>query len=69
MKDDTFILYRLDLSNSQWNNLYINKTETLEIQVKQNRRPRITFNMVQSQYPSNCTEVYSGTFDEIFITS
>ena len=69
LENDTFILYRLDLSNSQWNNLYINKTETLEDQVKQKRRPRIKFNMIQSQYPSHCTIIYKGTFDDIFITS
>jgi hypothetical protein len=69
LENDIFILYRLDLSNSQWNNLYINKTETLEDQVTQKRRPRITFNMIRSQYPSHCTIIYKGTFDEIFITA
>ena len=66
--NDKFILYQVLLkrTSSEWKNIKVSKTQTFEDQVKQGRRPRITWESLQPQINSYCNKVYDGTFDDIF---
>lgn len=66
--DDTFILWKLNVSNEspEWRNIRINKNQTLEEQCKQGRRPHISWDNIQSQIPEKCVQVYYGNFEGIF---
>lgn len=67
--NDYFILYRISLkrTSTEWKNIKMNKTQTFEDQIKQGRRPRITWEALYPQITSNCNKVYEGTFENIFI--
>jgi hypothetical protein len=63
-----FILYRIPLkrTSDEWKNIKVNKKETFNDQCKQGRRPRITWESLHPQVSKYCTEVFNGTFEEIF---
>jgi hypothetical protein len=67
--NDQFILYRIPLKRSspEWTNIKISNTQTFQDQIKQGRRPRISWNSLLPQVQSHCTKIYEGTFDDIFI--
>lgn len=67
--DDKFILYRIPLKRTspEWKNIKVNKTQTMENQAEQGRRPRITWDSLLPQIESYCSKVYEGTFENIFI--
>jgi len=69
LSDDTFILYRISLkrSSDEWKNIKISKSQTFEDQTKQGRRPRIGWDLLYTQISANCSKIYEGTFEEIFI--
>jgi hypothetical protein len=66
--NDIFILYRIPLKNSsiKWKNIKVNKSQTMEEQSKQGRRPRITWDSLHLQILPYCSKVYEGTFKDIF---
>ena len=66
--NDKFILHRVLLkrTSTEWKNIKISKAQTFEDQVKQGRRPRITWESLYPQISSYCNKVYEGTFDDIF---
>jgi hypothetical protein len=66
---DKFILYRVPLkrTSEQWKSLKISKTQTFENQSSQGRRPRITWDSLYPQLLTQCTKVFEGSFDDIFI--
>lgn len=66
--DNTYILYRVNLSNRDdaWKNIRMNKTQTFEDQCKQGRRPRIAWNTLYPQVKDHCELIYEGTFENIF---
>lgn len=67
--DDTFVLYRVGLrrTSSEWKNIKVSKNQTFEDQTKQGRRPRITWESLKPQLTSQCSKLYEGTFEDIFI--
>lgn len=69
--NDKFILYRIPLkrTSTEWKNIKVNKNQTFEDQTKQGRRPRITWESLQSQIQTYCNKIYEGTFEDIFTTS
>lgn len=66
--DDIFVLYRITLKRTsyEWKNIKVSKTQTFEDQIKQGRRPRITWESLQPQVQNYCTKVFEGTFYDIF---
>lgn len=69
--NDTFILWKLNLSNesSEWKNIKMNKTQTHEEQCEEGRRPHISWDNIYSQLPDKCVKVYCGSFEGIFTNS
>jgi hypothetical protein len=69
IKTDTFILFKISLkrTSEEWKNIKISKTQTFEDQVKQGRRPRITWESLRPQIEPYCSKVFEGSFDDIFI--
>lgn len=66
---DIYKIYECKLSNKSdiWKNIKVNKTQTYEEQCLQKRRPRITFAELQKQLNSNCSKIFEGNLDELFI--
>ena len=66
--NDTFILWKLNLSNDspEWKHIKMNKTQTHEEQCKEGRRPHISWDNIYSQMPDKCIQVYCGNFEGIF---
>ena len=64
-----FVLWKVNLSNNstEWKNVKVNRTETMEQQCSQGRRPRIGWNSLYPQIQNHCVKVYEGTFENIFI--
>jgi hypothetical protein len=64
-----FVLWKVNLSNEspEWKNVKVNKTETMEQQCSQGRRPRIGWVSLYPQIKEHCVKVYEGTFEGIFI--
>lgn len=66
---DRLVLHRIRLkrTSDEWMRIQVSKTQTFADQTLQGRRPRINWNDLQKQVAPYCTEVYRGTFDEIFV--
>lgn len=64
-----FVLWKVNLSSNstEWKNVKVNRTETMEQQCSQGRRPRINWNSLYPQIQNHCVKVYEGTFENIFI--
>lgn len=57
----------LPMTSNNWQNLKVNKKETIGKQQGAGRRPRITFCHIKKQLPPECINVYfSGKFEDIF---
>lgn len=67
-KNKIFKIYKLPYSTKSiiWNNLKVNKKETIEMQCEQKRRPRITFNHMQEQLKDHLQIIFSGKLEELF---
>lgn len=59
---DQFILYRIPLKRSspEWGNIKISNTQTFQDQIKQGRRPRISWNSLFPQIQTHSTKIYEG---------
>ena len=67
--DNLFKIYIVDLSNDNniWQNIKINKKETFHEQCIQKRRPRISWDPLLKQIPTNNnTLIFNGKFSDIF---
>lgn len=67
--EDRFTLHKVTLKKTDdlWKNIKMSKTQSFADQCQQGRRPRITWDSLRPQVPiEHCTEVFNGTFDEIF---
>jgi len=66
--NNKFILWKVNVSSdsSEWQNIKMNKTQTMKEQCKQGRRPHISWENIYSQIPDKCIKVYDGTFENIF---
>ena len=66
--NNKFILWKVNVSSdsSEWQNIKMNKTQTMKEQCKQGKRPHISWENIYSQIPDKCIKVYDGTFEDIF---
>ena len=69
--DDRFICYRILLkkNSEEWKNIKVNKTQTMDDQCKQGRRPRITWESLRVQIDSHIDIIFEGNFADIFTPS
>ena len=67
--NNDIILWKVNLNylSKEFNNIKINKKETMEDQFKKGRRPHISWINIYPQITSFCEKIYEGTFDNIFI--
>jgi len=65
---DSFQLYRIPLrrTSDEWKAIHVNKTQTFEDQVKQGRRPRLTWDYLHPQIAPHCTKIFDGSFEDMF---
>lgn len=68
--ENSFVIYKINLSNASdsWKQIKVNKTQTMEDQTKQGRRPRITWYALYPQISDYCEKIYEGTFEELLST-
>ena len=66
--NDEFILYRvpIKMNSQEWKNIKVSKTQTIDDQCKQGRRPRISWQNLVPQLNSQFSVVYRGCFLDIF---
>lgn len=66
---DKIILWKVDLTNhsEDFMNIKVNKIQTISQQIKQGRRPRISWNDLYKQLLliKNCEKIYDGNFNDI----
>jgi len=63
------IVYEVNLSSIDpiWKRIKVNSTETYEDQCNQGRRPRIQFDKIKSQIPSEKINIiYQGSVTDLF---
>ena len=65
---DKFILHRVNLkrTSDECKNIKVSKSQTFDDQCKQTRRPRIVWDSLHPQIAKHCSQVFEGTFEEIF---
>jgi len=65
------ILWKVALhdQSSEFKNIKVNKSQTMEEQLRQGRRPRISWNKLYPQIRDFCEKIYEGTFENIFLHS
>ena len=63
----TFKIYAIELSNTseEWKQLKVSKAQTYYDQCLEGRRPRLTFDSIQTQLGDHCRLVFDGHFDEL----
>lgn len=66
--NNKIILWKVNLNNlsDDFNNIKINKNQTMRQQMNQGRRPHISWENIYSQISKHCEKIYEGTFDNIF---
>lgn len=66
--EDRITLWKVNVNDSDQSflNLKVNKNETLELQQKKKRRPRIKFKDLYTQVSHLCEKIYDGNFENIF---
>jgi len=66
--NNKFILWKVNVSSNscEWQNIKMNKTQTMKEQCKQGKRPHISWENIYSQISDKCIKVYDGTFEDIF---
>lgn len=66
--EDKFTLWKVNLNDEspEFQNINVNKKETIKEQQLKGRRPRIGWEKIYSQIPEHCEVIYDGTFDSIF---
>lgn len=66
--NNDIILWKVNLNylSNEFLNIKINKKETMEDQLKQGRRPHISWINIYPQISEFCEKIYDGTFDNIF---
>jgi hypothetical protein len=63
-----FVVYEVKLSNNNnlWKNLKVNVSQTFEDQCAEKRRPRIKFNSIKKQLPSEAIQIiFNGHLDDL----
>ena len=66
--ENKIVLWKINLNDKslEFKNIKINKTQTMEDQFKQGRRPHIGWNKIYTQTSGFCEKIYEGTFENIF---
>lgn len=62
-------LWKVNLNHlsHEFKNIKVNKTQTMEEQFLEGRRPHISWNNIYPQITEFCEKIYEGTFEDIFI--
>lgn len=63
--NDYIILYKFIFNKLIWDNVKINKLQTLKNQCDQKRRPRITWNNLYPQIQNQCIKIFEGNLNKI----
>jgi hypothetical protein len=68
MLNDEFILYKVNLNylSPEFQNIKVNKKQTMREQMVEGRRPHISWDNIYPQISSFCEKIYSGNFENIF---
>lgn len=66
--DNKIILWKVNLNylSDEFKNIRVNKTQTMEQQIREGRRPHISWNNIYPQIIDFCEKIYEGTFENIF---
>ena len=66
--EDKIILWKVKLTDEspEFQNIKVNKTETLREQQNEKRRPHISWDKVYEQIPEHCEVIFNGMFEDIF---
>ena len=67
--NNKFIVWCLNISSNspEWKNLKMNKTQTIEEQCLEKRRPHIGWVKIYEQIPEHFEKIYEGSFENIFV--
>jgi len=66
--ENKIVLWKVNLTDQspEFQNIKVNKKETLQEQQNSKRRPHIAWEKVYEQIPEHCNIIFSGVFEEIF---
>ncbi len=66
--DNKIILWKVNLNyqSNEFKNIKINKSQTMEQQLLEGRRPHISWDNIYSQINNLCEKIYEGSFENIF---
>jgi len=66
--NNEIVLWKLNLNDQseEFKNIKVMKTQTMEEQMLQGRRPHISWDKIYPQISEFCEKVYEGTFENIF---
>jgi hypothetical protein len=66
--DDEIILWKVNLrfDSKEFKKIKVNKKQTLENQLREGRRPRISWDKIKPQIAGYYHQIFRGTFDDIF---
>ena len=68
MLNNEFILYKINLNylSSEFQNIKVNKRQTMQEQMNEGRRPHISWDNIFPQISGFYEKIYSGSFENIF---
>lgn len=66
--NNKIILWKVNLNylSDEFKNIQVSKAQTMEQQIREGRRPHISWNNIYPQISSFCEKIYEGTFENIF---
>jgi hypothetical protein len=66
--NNVIILWKVNLNylSNEFNNIKVNKYQTMGDQLKEGRRPHISWDNIYPQIINFCEKIYEGTFENIF---
>jgi hypothetical protein len=69
--NDIIILWKVNLNylSDEFKNIKVNKSQTMEKQLLEGRRPHISWDNIHPQISDFCEKVYEGTFEGIFTST
>lgn len=68
MLNNKIVLYKINLNylSSEFQNIKVNKNQTMREQMVEGRRPHISWDKIYPQISSFCEKIYDGSFENIF---
>lgn len=66
--ENKIVLWKVNLNylSPEFKNIKVSKTQTMEEQLLEGRRPHISWNSLYPQIINHCEKIYDGTFENIF---